>query len=148
MHVYSSWQIDAYRPCVRNGNRRGFAVQVKLRRQDYLLLLLPALQGEIRQGLGEVQCFLELWRLASLVIIILMYSKTTFAQSQSLQSVMTGAGELLVGLDISYPESEENTIIIFIITFYHPAATDWRRAHRLQFFDSEGGQDHTQCRDD
>lgn len=62
--------------------------------------------------------------LASLVIMTpIMYPKATFAQNQSLQSVVTGAGELLVGLDISYPKAEENTIM-FTITFYHPNATD------------------------
>jgi hypothetical protein len=66
--------------------------------------------------------------LAYLVIIILLYPKTTFAQSQSLQSVMTGAGELLVGLDISYPESREDTAI-FTITFYRPAVTDRPEEH-------------------
>ena len=66
--------------------------------------------------------------LASLVIIVLMYPKITFAQSQSLQNIMTGAGEILVGLDISYPKSEENTII-FTITFYHPAETDRPEEH-------------------
>lgn len=66
--------------------------------------------------------------LTSLVIIVLVYPNTTFAQNQSLQSVMTGAGELLVGLDISYPNSEESNVI-FTVTFYHPAATDRPEEH-------------------
>lgn len=66
--------------------------------------------------------------LASLVIIALAHPKTTFAQSQSLQSVMTGAGELLIGLDISYLEDKENTAI-FTTTFYHPNATDVPEEH-------------------
>lgn len=43
-----------------------------------------------------------------------------------MQSVMTGAGELLVGLDIAYHEANA---VIFTITFYHPAETDRPEEH-------------------
>lgn len=84
-----------------------------------------------RQGLTRIQrsSMLRVLALASLVIISLMYPKTTYAQSQGLQSVMTGAGELLIGLDISYPKDEENNTIMFIITFYHSNATDLPEEH-------------------
>lgn len=65
--------------------------------------------------------------LALLLAIIHMHLETADAQSQGLQSVMTGAGELLVGLDISYPKGEDSTT--FTIAFYHPLTTERTEEH-------------------